>query len=402
MNIIFKRTDQPLAYETNQQMTNYYVCKPIYALLMVVAFLSLTACKGQSESQSQTDRANATSANSSEHPKMLRTLGNGYTQVGCGFQDRAGNLWFGTLNEGVYRYDGKTFTQFTVEDGLKDNAVNDIIEDKNGHILLGTNAGICRYDGQIFTPYFEADTLNKLRITTLLEARDGSIWFGAMNRGVYRFDGTNLSTILYKYGHVFFAEKFEKMISDILQDRNGNIWFSSFNRGGVWRYDGKVLSHFLPSPDYYQFSEDESSNSYVASNPQYVHSPDFITDDMIQSMTEDKAGNILFATRRHGVCLYDGKSFTSFIDNEAFVSNGVISMREDKNGNMWFTTDKKGVFCYDGENLKNYSTADGLVNNSVRFALEDKNGNLWFGTRGFGLNCYDGKTFVSFSDYKEE
>ena len=369
---------------------------------MVVVFLFLTACKGQSESQSQTDRANATSANSSEHPKMIRTLGNGYTQVGCGFQDRVGNLWFGTLNEGVYRYDGKTFTQFTVEDGLKDNAVNDIIEDKNGHILLGTNAGICRYDRQIFTPYFEADSLNKLRITTVLEARDGSIWFGAMNRGVYRYDGTNLSTILYKYEHVFFAEKFEKMISDILQDRNGNIWFSSFNRGGVWRYDGKALSHFLPSPDYYQFSEDERSNSYVASNPQYVHSPDYITDDMIQSMTEDKAGTIWFATRRHGVCLYDGKSFTSFIDNEALVSNGVVSMREDKNGNMWFTTDNKGVFCYDGENLKNYSTADGLVNNSVRFILEDKNGNLWFGTRGFGLNCYDGKTFVSFSDYKEE
>lgn len=381
-------------------MTKNCIHKPIYSLLLV--FIFLASCNGQTKTQSQTDPANATTTIPTEHPKMIRTQGKDYTQVGCGFQDRASNLWFGTLNEGVYRYDGKTFTQFTIKDGLGDNAVNAIIEDKTGNILFGTDAGICKYDGKIFNKYFETDTLNNLKITTLLEDRDGNIWFGAMNKGIYRYDGTNLSNFLYKYEHPFFADKHEKMISDIIQDKKGNIWFSSFNRGGVWRYDGKILAHFLPSADYYLFLEDERSNAYSSSDTKYVHSPDYITDDMIQSMTEDKAGSIWFATRRHGVCRYDGKTFTSFRENEDFVSYGILSIFEDKKGNVWFTTEKNGVYCYDGKTFKNHTTADGLVNNSVWFVIEDKNGNLWFGTRGFGLSCYDGKTFITFSDYKEE
>ena len=367
-------------------------------LLLSLLFVA-TSCNGQVKTDSPNDRVSQEIASTENHPKMTRTQGTDYTQVGCGFQDRAGNLWFGTLNEGVYRYNGNSFTQFTIKDGLSDNAVNAIIEDKTGNILFGTNAGICKFDGKIFNNYFETDTLNNLRITTLLEDRDGNIWFGAMNKGIYRYDGTNLSNFLYKYEHPFFADKHEKMISDILQDKNGNIWFSSWNRGGVWRYDGTILTHFLPSADYYSFFEDERSNAYSSSDTKYVHSPDYITDDMVFSISEDKAGNLWFATRRHGACRYDGKSFTSFRENEDFISYGIYSILEDKKGNKWFSTEKNGVYSYDGETFKNFTTKDGLVNNSVWFVLEDKKGSLWFGTRGFGLSRYDGKTFTTFSQY---
>ena len=114
-----------------------------------------------------------------------------------------------------------------------------------------------------------------------------------------------------------------------------------------------------------------------------------------------KSGKLWIATRRHGVCIYDGTSFTSFNENEHFIRYGIHSIMEDHNGNMWFTTDKNGVYCYDGNTLKNYTTKDGLVNNSVMSILEDKQGNLWFGTREFGLSRFDGKTFVTFSEYNE-
>ncbi|MBK8080047.1 MAG: hypothetical protein IPK25_07045 [Saprospiraceae bacterium] len=56
---------------------------------------------------------------------------------------------------------------------------------------------------------------------------------------------------------------------------------------------------------------------------------------MIHSMTEDKAGNIWFATRRHGICRYDGKKFTSFGESEVFLSYGVTTILEDKKGSIW-------------------------------------------------------------------
>jgi ligand-binding sensor domain-containing protein len=202
--------------------------------------------------------------------------------------------------------------------------------------------------------------------------------------------------------------KHEKFISDIIQDKNGNIWFSSFNRGGVWRYDGKAIHNLLPSADYYLYNENEymykeiGINNTSSPSTKYVHSPEYITDDMISSISADKNGNIWFATRRHGACRYDGKTFTSFSEKEGFVSYGITTILEDKKGNIWLGTDKNGVFSYDGKTFKNYTTADGLINNSVRSIIEDKDGNLWFGTRWFGLSRFDGKTFTTLSEYKEE
>jgi ligand-binding sensor domain-containing protein len=99
------------------------------------------------------------------------------------------------------------------------------------------------------------------------------------------------------------------------------------------------------------------------------------------------------------VCRFDGKSFTSFSENEAFVKHGIYSIFEDKKGNLWFSTDKNGVYRYDGKTLYNYTTANGLVNNSVFSILEDKGGNLWFGTRWFGLSRFDGISFTTFSQH---
>ncbi len=365
----------------------------IYTLFLFVNLIS--SCNGQVKNDLQQSEPKTIEGN---HPKIVRTQGAASGNVTCELQDRDGNLWFSTTGEGIYRFDGKSFTNFTSKDGLSDNTTRAIIQDKSGNILIATNAGICKYDGAFFTKYFETDTLNNFRITALLEDRGGNIWFGVMNKGIYRYDGTTLSNFLYKYKHPIFAEKHEGMISDIIQDKKGNIWFCSFNRGGVWRYDGKILTHFLPSADYYSLHEDERSNAYATTETNYVHSADNITDDMICSMTEDAAGNIWFATRRHGICIYDGETFTNFRENEVFIQNGIIAILEDKKGIFWLGTDEGGVFSYDGKILKNYTTTEGLINNSVRSILGDKDGNLWFGTRGFGLSRYDGKSFTNFSE----
>ena len=379
--------------------------------LLLSLFFVVTSCNGQVKTDPPQDIINQQTPIEGGHPKIVRTQGATSGNLTCELQDRDGNLWFSTGGEGIYRFDGKSFTNFTSKDGLCDNTTSTIIQDKSGNILIGTNAGICKYDGKIFNNYFETDTLNNLRITTLLEDRDGNIWFGAMNSGVYRYDGKNVINFLNNDDHPFNLDNHYQLIMDILQDRNGNIWFSSWNGGGVWRYDGKTFTNFLPSKNYYLSNEDGRTitnpeqgtiNNFPIEENTYSLSQNSITDDMIFSISEDKDGNLWFATRRHGVCRYDGKSFTSFRENEAFVSYGIYSIHEDKKGNMWFSTDKNGVFCYDGKTFRNYTTADGLVNNSVFSILEDKDGNLWFGTRWFGLSRFDEKTFTTFSVYKEE
>ena len=120
------------------------------------------------------------------------------------FQDKNGNYWFGTNGAGVYRYDpsasfdsaqhkslntgGKPLIQFTVKDGLSNNQVQSIQEDKNGHIWFGTGTfGVSSFDGQAFTTFANKDDLklgNGSYMDWKIEPND--LWFYA-GGGAYRY-----------------------------------------------------------------------------------------------------------------------------------------------------------------------------------------------------------------------
>jgi len=329
--------------------------------------------------------------------KLVRTKGTSSGNIGCELQDRAGNIWFSAGGEGAYCYDGSTFKNFTERDGLC-GSVGKIIQDKAGNILLATDNGICKYENGKFKSYFTEDSLKSLNVTSLLEDRNGHLWFGAMGKGIYHYDGKTLHN--YLSDGSFNRGNSYQLILDILEDANGNLWFSSWNRGGVWRYDGEGFINFLPDSSYYIANEEENAlqQSLYNFRPRDAEVINTICDDMIFSVSEDKAGNIWFATRRHGACRYDGNVFTSFGEQQGFISYGIYSILEDSKGNIWFTTERNGVWRFDGKTFKNFTVVQGLVNNSVFSVLEDREGNLWFGTRGFGLSRYDGEHFLTFSE----
>jgi ligand-binding sensor domain-containing protein len=56
-------------------------------------------------------------------------------------EDKKGNLWFGTFDAGVSRYNGTTFTTFTTKHGLAGKNVTSIKEDKNGNLWFGAQGG---------------------------------------------------------------------------------------------------------------------------------------------------------------------------------------------------------------------------------------------------------------------
>jgi ligand-binding sensor domain-containing protein len=375
-------------------MTRHKLQNPIfYLLLMSILF---TSCNGQSSTSWNTNNQ------TEQEPRPVRSMGTKNENVQCELLDKDGNLWFSIKGEGAYRYDGKSFTNFTTKDGLCNNIVVSIIQDKAGNILFGTNRGICKYDGNKFKPFPIPDTLG---ITCMLEDKDGNLWFGTWTNGIYRYNGKTLDNFLNSNNQEYNLERNKQLILDILQDRNGNVWFSSWNGGGAWRYDGKEFKNFLPPADYYKANQDKRNfnNPKItfenSPSTRYSPSKDHITDDMIFSMTEDNTGNIWFATRDHGICYYDGKTFTNIGRNQGFGSRGASAILQDEKNGFWISTFDSGVWYYDGKTFKNFTENDGLVNNAVMNIMKDKNGHVWFGTKSFGLSRYDSKTFTTFSTY---
>ncbi len=58
-------------------------------------------------------------------------------------QDSRGFLWFCTA-EGISRFDGYAFTNFTTSDGLPERHVNDFLETKKGEIWIATDGGLAK------------------------------------------------------------------------------------------------------------------------------------------------------------------------------------------------------------------------------------------------------------------
>src|SRR5262245_3288669 len=58
--------------------------------------------------------------------------------------DSRGFLWFGT-SEGLSRYDGYSFTNYGVDQGLPGRSVNDLIETHDGAYWVATDHGLCRF-----------------------------------------------------------------------------------------------------------------------------------------------------------------------------------------------------------------------------------------------------------------
>ncbi|MBK7936054.1 MAG: hypothetical protein IPJ82_02830 [Lewinellaceae bacterium] len=83
------------------------------------------------------------------------------------FQDSQGNLWFGTLEKGVAKYDGIKLTYLTTKDGLPSNRIVKIIEDNSGNLWFGTGAGLSKFDGKVFVNYSEKDGLCSNLISNL-------------------------------------------------------------------------------------------------------------------------------------------------------------------------------------------------------------------------------------------
>jgi ligand-binding sensor domain-containing protein len=69
-------------------------------------------------------------------------------------EDMSGNLWIGTADAGVWKYDGTNLTNYTSNDGLSGNSVTVIYKDKNGELLFVSNGdSVLRFDGNRFKKF---------------------------------------------------------------------------------------------------------------------------------------------------------------------------------------------------------------------------------------------------------
>ena len=312
--------------------------------------------------------------------------------VWCGLLDKEGALWFGS-NNGVFRFDGTTFLNYSTKDGLCNNQVFSIMEDKEGILWFGTANGLCRYDrttflhvpipwGNISGPWLDKvyPIVNPNGVLCMVQDRSGTFWLGTSGAGAYSYDGETFVSYLSNEGWEYVDGLHNNIITSILEDASGNIWFTSISHGGVSRFDGKRFTHYAMN--------------------------DGLSDDMIRTSYEDRDGILWFGThgkhaesgeRDGGLDFYDGNSFGQLSQKDGLLRGHVVGIYEDKNGFLWLGRGVGSMCIYDKKTFAPFVSEDGQSFDGVQFIMEDAEGHIWFGGKKGKLLRYDGESVVDFS-----
>jgi ligand-binding sensor domain-containing protein len=97
--------------------------------------------------------------------------------------DSSGGVWIGSTQGVAYAKSGGSFTTFTAESGLSDNAVNCIYPSGDGSVWVGTENGVSVYKNGSWSVYRESDGLAGNSVRAITRGKNRSVWL-ATNKGI--------------------------------------------------------------------------------------------------------------------------------------------------------------------------------------------------------------------------
>jgi ligand-binding sensor domain-containing protein len=349
----------------------------IFILFWTLLIAVTISCNSQSQSSKENQIVQAKTDN-----KLLKYT----TGVRSILEDSKGNIWFGSYNEGACLLQNGELQYFTTANGLSNNQVRNIYEDKYGAIWFECGQGLSFYDGQKMNVYKERNYDS----TTKWKLSDSDLWFKGdetmginkleRNPGVYQFDGKDLFYRTFPVKVKSGLENGYSISTNFVRSKNGAVWLGTYS--ALIGYDGSDFKII--------------DNSFLGLNDEtgYLH---------IRSIMEDSKGNIWIGNNGIGVLKYDGEKVINFTEEQKLKKEDtkgnsleqVFSIGEDASGNIWFgTVYGSGAWRYDGNSVKNFTKEDGLESKEIWFIYKSKQGELWFGGKEpSGVYRFNGKSF---------
>ena len=288
-------------------------------------------------------------------------------------QDKAGNLWTGIFQKGVY-FTPNNPNKFAIlgyksfnKNVIGSSCVMSILKDNDNTVWVGTdNDGIYGVENGGNVKHYWRTTTNSVSNTIMCIFQDSNkdIWLGSYLNGLSKLNKSNGFCTYYNQispsiGNNFLSNK----VMCITEDAKKNLWIGT-NGAGLYSFDLKTQTY----KQHYALDGGHDGK---------------ILNDGINCVLQDRDGFIWIGTFK-GVCKINPQTnkivnFTT--KNNILPGSIVYAMVEDHKGNIWIGT-SQGLACYDKKKNKSrlYTMADGLANNVICGILEDEKGNIWLST----------------------
>ena len=307
---------------------------------------------------------------------------------------------FAQLKTPVYR-------NFTLEDGMVANNVQDIAQDEEGYLWISSMKGIMKFDGKEFM----LANPQKIWFRQLLPSSDQKMWFTAGQTLSY-FEGNEIA----KHPMMETIQPLVKgtFFQTLHATNNGDIWFSISNLKTVLDPLKRFTTLYQLTPDTlltHDLAEDpnahrlgptsfwkniegvilhtgKSRHGIIQPEKRKVlgahpHDPG-VFEGSVTNMIRLQDGSYL-ATGANNLMHFDD-SVTYFYGQHFFPkSHMIIDLFEDRDGTVWLST-YKGVYCIENQQFSNLDAYKHfLPNQTVTCTFQGKDGMYWFGTSSGGL-----------------
>lgn len=319
--------------------------------------------------------------------------------------DREGRLWVGT-DIGLNRLRRKSLFALSQSEGLGFGAVQGLAEVTPGVIWAGKpNDGVYRWDGKSFNRLSAADlSTHGSQITALLVTRDGFCWVATTN-----------SLLLYKDpiaadDEVSTIESAPKNIISLAEDRAGTLWAGT-REGKIWLLrenewlqptnfpQSSAITAIVPGLDGPMWIGTDGDGLYKFSNGNFHHisTNEGLSSSAIHALYVDSQDTLWIGTGDQGLSRLLDNHVTQFTSREGLPDSSILQILEDDMNRLWLGT-SRGIACLNKSELnklasgqiqavypKFFGRADGMLSEECSSGfcpagLKTKSGLLWFST----------------------